>query len=278
MASSKPVKYLRKYVNGAGGNTRMTTRVATVTALRYDGTVNIRMNGDRYQGVPTMAEYDPRSVGDKVRVLFQNSGNPLVLGKLASDDLTAQPTIFPYEVASWTWGVDGGASDKYVSGRLSVVGRQSEQFPTTAGDHYLRMGIGYWNGSANLMNGPADLEKNIDIYLERDEWDDGYEGGSRFSLFPIRNDQLPKDPSPGSLNYQTSLGPSSVDFTLEPGELKVVTLPEEWRNSIGAVTLDSTSIRGFIIEPQSTSVSPEDVNSHTYGKFTPLTGALRMYT
>jgi hypothetical protein len=270
----KPVKYVSKYMVKGGQSTGITFRSAQVTALRYDGTVNLLMNGHRYQGVPTMAEYDPRNVGDKVRVVFQNNGNPLVLGKIASDDFTAAPTIFPAEYQTWTWAIGTtNQLNKFISGIGNIVGRKSEKQPVNDADYYLRLGIGYWNGTTNIMNGPADTVKNIDIYLERDEWDEGYEGGAAFTLFAAGYNELPMNPGA----YQTWMTPGSIDFTLEPGELKIITLPESWRNSIGASSLNSTSIRSFVIEPQSSAPNVGSTNAHAYGRFTNLTGALRIY-
>lgn len=249
-----------------------------VTALRSDNTVNIRINGDRFRGVPTMDTYDPRSVGDKVQVIKHGS-QYIVMGKLSSDDLDVSPTIFPVDYAQWTWGVDRGAGDKRLwiesEGNGFRVGRRSELFPVNDWDYFARLGIGFYNGSSNLMTGPADTTKQIDVYVERDDWDDGYEGAATFTLFGVKNDSMPS--SPQSLQYQTTLNPGSIDFTLEPGEMKIITLPDTWRNNIGG-TVGADTIRGFVIEPAGSSNQPTDVNSHTFGIFTTLTGGLRIFS
>ncbi len=254
-----------------------------VTALRSDGTVNIRINGDRFRGVPTMESYDIRHVGDKVTVL-KSGPQYLVVGKVASDDITVMPTIFPTTFVEWSWGINNGKSDKRLwigdQGSGYRVGRKSERFPTNDADYFARLGICYYNGSEpNLMNNPADTNKQIDLYFERDEWDGGFDGPASFTLFGVKNTgYFPADPTFGSLNYNTGLNPSSIDFTLEPGEMKIITLPDTWRNNIGAATLDANTIRGFVVEPSGSSISAQDVNTHTYGVFLPsISGGLRIF-
>lgn len=271
----KPKVRKTKAVLKAAKNQPKNMVTGTVSALRADGTVNVSINGFRYQGVPTMADYTPRNIGDRVMV-HRQGGQLMVLGKVGSDDFAAAPGIYITNWAIYSWGVAMGTNDKALNYGLEQVGRKSERFPVNDADYMARLAFSYYvSSSPNTMNGPADLTKNIDIYLERDEWDGGYDGPAGFTLFAIKNDALPADPS--GLQYQTGLTTPSIDFTLEPGEMKIITLPDDWRNSIGATTLDANSIRGFVIEPQGQSIAPFDVSEYTYGLFTAMSGALRIY-
>lgn len=248
-----------------------------VTALRADGSVNIRINGNRFQGVPTQESYDIRSIGDKVTVM-KTGAQYMVMGKVGSDDLAAVPNVLPTTYLQYSFGINKGVDDRRLYIELMDggyrVGRKSEQFPVSEFDIMAQLAIGYYSTS-NAMNSYSNAHPTyqIDFMAERSEWDDGYEGPASFTLFAIKNDALPESPS--SLSYQTTLNPASIDFTLEPGELKIITLPDTWRNNIAA-TLSSASIRGFVIQPAGTSMSPEDISRYSYGMLTPLTGTLRI--
>lgn len=250
-----------------------------VTALRSDGTVNVRIGGMRFNGVPTLETYDIRSVNDKVSIIKAGS-QYIVLGKLGSDDMIPNPTVYPKSTAQWTWGAGGGASDHRMWVGDSRVGRQSERFPISDSDYYARWGICYFDGSTNTLNGPADLVKQIDVYVERDEWDDGYEGAASFAMYGFvqQTGFLPEDIR--TLAYNTTIVPNSIQFTLEPGEFKVLTLPDTWRNNIGAGSVSADTIRGFVIEPGvggDKKRIPANINLHTYGRFVGISGAVRIY-
>lgn len=276
-SKSKPAQKVKK----AFKNERKTSyHTAKVTALRNDGTVNLAYGGIRHMGVPTMASYDPRAVGDRVHILLSTGGHMIVLGKVGSDDRLEQPTIFPVDVRTYTWGRPGG--DRYTPAGpgmgLFDVGRASENFPVGSYDTYRQGAFTYWDGTNNLMTGPATLEKNIDLYLERDEWEvayDGYEGPSYFTLWPLKNNGLPHRPQ--ELEFQDSLSVTRIDFTLEPGEVQVIQLPEVWRNNIGAAVVDSDTIKSFLVTPRAKSTYAGDAGARTYGYMTTLTGGLRIY-
>ena len=68
-----------------------------------------------------------------------------------------------------------------------------------------------------------------------------------------------------------------LDFTIEAGELQVLTLPDSWRDSIKATTLVASSIRGFLITPQASEGEPWAVDN-SYAILSTITGGVRMYT
>src|ERR1044072_4956421 len=153
---TKPKKTKATIRNSAATKSKLI--VGFVTGLRSDNTVNIRINGDRFRGVPTMDTYDPRAVGDKVSIIKHGS-QYIVMGKVSSDDLDVTPTICPKDYGQWTWGVNKGLSDRRMFIEYEVygwrVGRKSEQFPVSDTDYFVRLGIGYWDGANNVMTGPA---------------------------------------------------------------------------------------------------------------------------
>lgn len=267
-SNKKPrIKHTKKVIAYARGNAAQKMLKGTVTALRSDNTANIKIQGQRFNGVP-LANFggtgvNALNVGDGVWV--HHSGSQyLIFGKQNSDDLTNAPTIFPVAFPQWTWGVSDGLGDKTSYGGYMTVGRKTEKFPANDADYLLRLGIQYYDGVNNLMTGPADLVKQIDLFLERSEWDGGYDGPASFTLFGVKNDAMPLDPA--NLVYQTTLVPASIDVTIEPGEMKIITLPDTWRNNIGG-TVGVDTIRGFVIEPQGSSIKASSLSQHTYGQF-----------
>jgi hypothetical protein len=57
----------------------------------------------------------------------------------------------------------------------------------------------------------------------------------------------------------------------------VITLPDTWRDSIGATTLTADSIRGFLITPQAPDGEPWAVDN-SYAILSNITCGARVYT
>jgi hypothetical protein len=272
---SKPDKALKTALQADVHRTRMVQ--GTVTAVRWDGTVNLLAGGVRYIGVTCTASYVNRQSGDRVQVVIANA-TPLVLGVLGGDSLAAAPEVWPTNVMQFTWGYGNTAGQNrpvyWSEAGDTRIGRPGSVRLTYPGDTYFQAAFSFWDGTQNLMNGPADLVQSIDLFVARDVWDEGDDGPAHLQLVPHKMDALPA--SPQSMLYQQTLDPPSIDFTLEAGEQQLITLPDNWRDSIGATTLDSNSIRGFSVWPGNNGVEPWALDN-SYALLTNLTCAIRIY-
>lgn len=265
-------------------NKNFAVRTGTVTAVRWDGAVNLTLGGTHFRAVACAQSYTNRLPGDRVQVV-QHGGMPFVLGVVGNDPNAVVPTVFPTQSFQYTWalnGTDGSFGERHMfvnEGANQRVGRRGSNQPFYgARDDFYQAMYGFWNGAANVMNGPADTSHSIDVFVGRDDWDDGDPGPASLSLWPHRFDALPAD---GQLViydvlFPTGIVPLNIDFTLEPGELKVITLPDTWRNSIGASTLGTFDIRGLAIRPGAAPVIPfADDNSYAF--MDEITCSIRIY-
>jgi len=253
-------------------------RTGTVTAVRWDGTVNLQLGGQQFPGVACASSYSSRASGDRVQVIM-HGGMPFVLGAIGEDPNAPAPEIFTTDQIQYTWGRNNSIGQEirmYVNdGQEQRVGRPGSNDPTYPGDQFYQVAYSYYNGSVNIMNGPADLVQQIDLFLGRDDWDSGDPGPAYLSLWPHKEDALPSDPQ--ALDIAASADPGNIDFTLEAGEMKVITLPDQWRDNIGATTLDANSIRGFVIRPAAAGTMPAAMDN-SYALLTNITCALRIYS
>lgn len=265
-------------------NKNFKVRTGTVTAVRWDGTVNLTLGGTAFRGVACAQSYTNRLPGDRVQVV-QHGGMPFVIGVVGADPNAVVPTIFPTEAIQYTWAMNGtdgsfGETHMYVNeGANQRIGRRGSNNPVYGEtDQFYQALYGFWNGAANILNNPADTTHSIDVFVGRDDWDDGDPGPASLSLWPHDFDALPVD---GQLvifdvKFPTGIIPPNIDFTLEPGELKVITLPDTWRNSIGASPLGTFDIRGFAIRPGAAPVIPfADDNSYAF--MDEITCSVRIY-
>jgi hypothetical protein len=253
-------------------------KTGSVTAVRWDGTVNLRMGGLRFVAVACSQSYQDRTVGDRVQVIM-HGGMPFVMGSIGGDPDTSVPEIFPSDTAQYTWGyLNGDLPDQKLwvnEGQPMRVGRPGTREPVYPNDTYYQAAWSYWNGTTNDLNTDATPTDSIDIYVARADWDEGDPGPAFFTLWGHKMDALPNTPAAVLLN--ASLTPASIDFTLEAGELKILTLPDTWRDNIGAAALDANSIRGFLITPQAPDGKPWAVDN-SYGIFNTMTCGVRVYT
>jgi hypothetical protein len=259
-------------------NNATVVKTGTVTALRWDGSVNLQMGGQRFVGVACAQSYQDRKAGDRVQVIM-HGGMPFVMGAIGGDPDSSVPEIFTTDQVQYTWGYGNqtGRNQKiWVNeGMPQRVGRPGTRTPVYPGDTYYQAAFSYWDGTANQLNDGATPDKSIDLYLARADWDEGDPGPAYFTLWAHKMDALPN--SPQSILLQTTLDPASIDFTLEAGELKVITLPDTWRDSIGATTLTADSIRGFLITPQAPDGEPWAVDN-SYAILSNITCGARVYT
>ncbi len=273
---SKPSK---AFANAMKADTNATVvKTGTVTAVRWDGTVNLQMGGLRFVGVSCAQSYQDRQVKDRVQVIM-HGGMPFVLGSVGGDPDTSVPEIFASDTAQYTWGYENGDKpDTKIwanEGLPMRVGRPGSRHPVYPGDTYYQAAWSYWDGAINDLNTQATPTESIDLFLARADWDEGDPGPAYFTLWGHKMDALPNTPQAVLIN--ASLTPASIDFTLEAGELKIITLPDTWRDNIGAATLDANSIRGFLITPQAPDGKPWAVDN-SYGVFNTMTCGVRVYT
>lgn len=261
-------------------NNATAVKTGTVTAVRWDGTVNLTVGGVHFVAVACAQSYADRKPGDRVQIIM-HGGMPFVLGSVGGDPNVPSPEIYPTDVKQFSWARPGGDIRLYVNeGTTQRIGRPGDGDPVYPGDVYYEAVYSYWDGVANTMNDPADTAQSMDIFLARDDWDEGDLGPANLTLTPHKMDAIPNDPA--SILYQIGLDPPRLDFTLETGEMKIQTLPDTWRDNIGAATLTADTIRGFTISPQAIDpAAPKGSrmavdNSHAI--LTNITAALRIYT
>lgn len=273
---SKPSKSLKAALRAE--NNATVIRTGTVTAVRWDGTVNLNLGGQRFLAVACAQSYANRKAKDRVQVIMQG-GMPFVLGAVGGDPDSNVPEIFPTYSQQYTWGRNGVLGQDvqlYVNdGQEQRVGRPGSVDPTYGPtDQYYQVVYSYWDGSANLMNGPADLVQSIDLFVGRSDWDEGDPGPAKLSLVPHKMDALPGNPQ--DILRPLTVDPLFIDFTLEAGEMKFITLPDDWRDNIGAATLDTNTIRGFMIRPQTPGGDANPVDN-SYALLADITCAIRIY-
>lgn len=256
-------------------------KTGTVTAVRWDGTVNVIVGGQRFLAVACAQSYSDREAGDRVQVIM-HGGMPFVVGAVGGDPDTASPEWFSSDQQQYTWGLNNqtGADQKlWLNEGLPMrIGRPGSIHPVYPNDVYYQAAWSYWTGTTNTLNGlhnAAEQAQSLDLFVARADWDEGDFGPAYMTLWGHKMDALPADPQAILLN--TGLDPASIDFTLEAGEMKVITLPDSWRDNIKATTLDSSTIRGFLITPQSPDGKPWAVDN-SYAVLSTLTGGMRMYT
>jgi hypothetical protein len=273
---SKPSKAFAKAMKADTNATVVKT--GTVTALRWDGSVNVNIGGQRFIGVACAQGYQDRTVGDRVQVIM-HGGMPFVMGAIGGDPDANSPEFFSSDQQQYTWGLRGltGADQKIWAneGTPQRIGRPGSRTPVYPNDSYYMAAYSYWDGAVNNLNGPADTTQSIDLFVARELWDEGDPGPAYLTLWAHKMDALPNDPQ--TILLQTTLDVPSIDFSLEAGEQQVITLPDSWRDSIGATTLDSNSIRGFLITPQAPDGEPWAVDN-SYANLSIITGGVRIYT
>ncbi|UTN91859.1 hypothetical protein SEA_STUFF_28 [Streptomyces phage Stuff] len=283
-AKPKPMKTRSKpsaaFAKAMKADTNATVvRTGTVTAVRWDGSVNLGLGGQKFIGVACAQSYQDRKVGDRVQVIM-HGGMPFVMGAVGGDPDSNSPDFFSTDQAQYTWGLNQttGQNQKIWAneGMPMRIGRPGDREPVYGGkDVYYQAAFSYWDGAANQLNTDATPTDSIDLFVARSDWDEGDLGPAYFTLWGHKMDALPA--SPQSLLLNTSLDPKSIDFTLEAGELKVITLPDTWRDNIGAATLDANTIRGFLITPQAPDGEPWAVDN-SYAILSTLTCGVRVYT
>lgn len=263
------------------GDTNATVvRTGTVTALRWDGSVNLGLGGQRFTGVACAQSYQDRKVGDRVQVIM-HGGMPFVMGAVGGDPDANVPEFFSSDQTQYTWGwneTTGSNTKIWINeGQPLRIGRPGDREPVFGGkDSYYQAGLSYWDGLANQLNDEATPTTSIDVFLARSDWDEGDNLGPAYmTLWAHKMDALPANPQ--QVRLETTLDPAYIDFTLEPGELKVITLPDSWRDSIGATTLNTDSIRGLLITPQAPDGEPWAADN-SYAILSTLTGGIRVYT
>lgn len=256
-------------------------RTGTVTAIRWDGSVNLTMGATRFVGVSCAQSYSDRAAGDRVQVIM-HGGMPFVLGAIGGDPGAASPDYFTVDQQQFTWGLYGQKTqDQKVwvnEGQPQRVGRPGSRQPVYPKDQYYQAVFAYWDGTTNLLNGlhnAAEQLQSLDLWIARADWDEGDPGPAYMTLWAHCMDVIPNDPQTILLNVATDT--PSIDFTLEAGELQVLTLPDSWRDSIKATTLVASSIRGFLITPQAPDGEPFAVDN-SYAILSTITGGVRMYT
>lgn len=276
---SKPSK---SFANALKADSNATVvKTGTVTAVRWDGSVNLQMGGQHYVAVACSQGYQDRQSGDRVQVIM-HGGMPFVLGSIGGDPGSSIPEIFSTDAQQYTWGLNNAADQDLKlwvnEGQPMRVGRPGSRTPVYPGDPYYQAAWTYWDGATNDLNTPhtsVEQAMTIDVFVARADWDEGDLGPAYFTLWGHKMDVLPA--SPQSMLINTLLTPTNIDFTLESGEMKIITLPDTWRDNIKATSLDSNTIRGFLITPQAPDGEPWAVDN-SYAVFNTMTCGVRVYT
>lgn len=259
-------------------NNATVVKTGTISAVRWDGSVNLQMGGQHFVAVACAMSYSDRQAGDRVQVIM-HGGMPFVMGAIGGDPDSSIPEVFSTDAKQYSWGRNrqAGANLKIWAneGEPQRIGRPGSLKPTYPNDVYYMSAFSYWDGATNVMNDPADTTQSIDLYMARADWDEGDPGPANLTLWAHKMDALPDNPQ--SILLQTTLDPKQIDFTLEAGELKVITLPDTWRDSIGAASLTADSIRGFLVTPGSPDGEPYAMDN-SYAILTNITCGVRVYT
>lgn len=258
MTAADALKSLTDPANGNATGAR-----GTITALREDGNVNVRLggpNGVMLPGIPCSAQYVGRAIGDTVQ-LVQFNNTWIVMAAIGPDSETKTPTV--------------KAQAKY---QYNLMNNQiTDTQPTTlwvgqdtTHTNTLPMSVvaGYWTGSKNLLTTTSVGHSLSPIYLRVARSTDtvGTNGPITVQVLPHNSDALPT----------TSIVPvngfSTLLVNLEVGEQKDVQLPADW---VAGITAGSPTIRGFMFIPGQfkEASSPQD---QTYVILSPSTGGITL--
>lgn len=215
---------------------------ATVSAYREDGLVNLSYGTTPMYGIPCLASYTGRAVGDVVEVLDLGNNTWVVLGRIGGPDVTAtgpNTQNSGYSLYNTTTMLLRGFYDPGYEGYVGTTG--------ATGDVPILLAWSYYNGTSNVLTTGAAGKTTISVAVSRSNILHGQREGVNLQLCPHNYNALPSGTTPIALSTDSF---SAVYFRLEVGEMRMVTLPADWVTAIKAAT---PTIKGFAVQPVTTT-------------------------
>lgn len=199
------------------------SKPATVSAIREDGKVNLAYQGGTVLGAKCFPSYTNRKVGDQVQVIYCD-GQWTVLGTYGSDPNYTGPANSANRYRNYNFNslTAGNAYDL----RPAQQGFTNQGIDTVP----LFPAWQYYNGSTNNLTSVGAVS-TIKIWMARQAGDGGLDGAVALRLNPHGYDTLPES------GFTTLAGYTGVSFTLERGEVRVISLPSDWVSAITAATI-----------------------------------------
>lgn len=227
---------------------------ATVSAYREDGLVNLAYGTARLYGVPCLATYTNRHVGDVVQVLDLGNNIWVVLGRIGGTD--PQFPLPPkqntaYAMYDMVTKATRGTTDPGAEGHVGTSG--------APGENPVLLAWYYYSGFSNVLTSTASGKTSVTVTVARRNTLHGQREAVEMELLPHNYDTLP-----ASIVVSTSF--SQVLFRLEVGELRNLTLPADW---VTGITASTPTIRGFAVQP--VSATPWKAS---YVIFSPTSGGI----
>jgi hypothetical protein len=234
----------------------VTTLRALVSAYREDGLVNLRYGTAQIFGVPCLASYTNRKIGDVVQVLNLGRNAWLVVGRVGGTDSswlapTTQNTGWAvYDMK--TMRVRGSSDPGYEG----YVG-----YTSATGDSPGLLAWSYYNGTTNALPANGTTKTSMTVTVARIAALHGQREAIELQLCPHNFNALPTVLTLGTDSF------SPVFFRLEVGEVRTIPIPADWWTAITAAT---PTIKGFAIQP--TTLTPA---SASYAIFSKVSGGFR---
>jgi hypothetical protein len=231
---------------------------ATVSSYREDGTVNLSYGTSRMYGIPCLASYTARAIGDVVQVLDLGNSVWVVLGRIGGTDSgfvgpAAQNSGYQqYYLDTLT---SRGTTDIGYEGYIGSSGADKER--------PLMLAWSYYNGFANTMNLAFSPKTSATVYVARSNRLHGQREAVEMRLCPHNYNTLPSTITLDTASF------SPVNFRLEVGEVRAIPLPADW---FAAAAAGTPTIKGFAVQP--ITVSP---STSGYAIFSPTSGGYRTF-
>jgi hypothetical protein len=229
---------------------------ATVSAYREDGMVNLRYGTAQIFGVPCLASYTNRRIGDVVQVLDLGRNAWLVVGRIGGTDSSWLAPV----TQNTGWAVYDmktmrarGSSDPGYEGYVGVT--------DAPGDSPGMLAWSYYNGTTNALPANGTTKTSMTVTVARNSVLHGQREAVELQLCPHNFNALPTVLTLGTNSF------SPVFFRLEVGEVRTIPIPADWWTAITAVT---PTIKGFAIQPTTLTTA-----NASYVIFSKVSGGFR---
>lgn len=242
----------------ADGRTVRTLR-ATVSSYREDGLVNLQYGTSHLYGIPCLASYSNRRMGDVVQVLDLGSHTWVVLGRIGGTDSSfVGPAIqnSSYQQYFQDTLLSRGTTEVGYEGYVGSSGSQ--------GERPLMLAWSYFNGSSNSLTSAVAGKTSLTVTVARTNNFHGQREAVELQLCPHNYNTLPSTSTPITLDTASF---SPIIFRLEVGEIRNIKLPSDWFSAISAGT---PTLKGFAA--QATTLTPWEAS---YVIFSPASGGFR---
>jgi hypothetical protein len=231
---------------------------AVVSAYREDGLVNLRYGTSSLYGIPCLASYTDRSIGDVVQVLDLGHSVWVVLGRIGGGD---SEFVFPttqnngYQQYYLDTLTSRGMTDIGYEGYIGSSGTNNER--------PLMLAWSYYNGSSNSLNSISAGRTFATVCVARSNLLHGKREAVEMRLCPHNYNALPSTITLDTASF------SPVTFRLEVGEIRNVALPADW---FAAMTATTPTIKGFAVQP--VTATPSQAG---YAIFSQISGGFRSF-